>query len=114
MGAEDSEQGRGGHWTRTVTEEEAGHLRVDVQAVEVVFVLQAVVLQGVGDVQGQTFARGAANKHWHHEVALSGRRKTWRRGVGGRTSFLPHTPPLPARLTLTRGNPIVIFLKTLL
>lgn len=63
VGAEDGEQSRGGHWTRTVTEEEAGHLRVEVYAVEVVFVLQAVVLQGVGDVKSQTFARGAANKH---------------------------------------------------
>lgn len=38
-GTEDSEQCRGGAWTRTVTEEEAGHLRVRVKAVKVVFVL---------------------------------------------------------------------------
>lgn len=49
---EDNERGRRGDWTRTVAEVEAGHLEVDMHAVEVVFVLQAVVLQRVGDVEG--------------------------------------------------------------
>lgn len=107
--SEDSKQGRGRDWTRTVAEEEAGHLRVDVHAVEVVFVLQAVVLQSVGDVKGQALAWGAADKHWHHQVALSGRRKVSRQGVGVGQRGPPfpstHTHTLHASLTLTRGNP---------
>lgn len=68
---------RGAGWTRTVAEEETGHLGVDVHAVKVVFVLQAVVLQRVGDVKGKALAWGAADKYWHHQVALNGRRKAW-------------------------------------
>lgn len=78
---EDDGQGRRGDWTRTVAEVEAGHLEVDIHAVEVVFVLQAVVLQRVGDVEGQALAGRAADKHWHHQVALSGRRKALCWGV---------------------------------
>lgn len=91
--SEDSEQGRGRDWTRTVAEEEAGHLWVHVHAVEVVFVLQAVVLQSVGDVKGQALAWGAANKHWHHQVALNGRRKASGQGVGVGQRGHPPTPP---------------------
>jgi hypothetical protein len=40
----------------TVTEEKAGHLGVFVHTVEVVFVLLAVVLESVGDVEGQALA----------------------------------------------------------
>lgn len=75
VGAEDREQCRGGDWIRTVTEEKAGHLRVYVNAVKIVTVLYAAVLQGVGDVKGQALSGWTAYKHWHHQVPLSGRRK---------------------------------------
>lgn len=102
-GTEDCEGMGRGDWTRTITEEEAGHLGVNVHAVEVVFVLQAVVLQCVGDVEGQPLAWGAADEHWHHQVALSGRRKALHWGAR-QTPLLPHTSPLPARLTLTTAT----------
>lgn len=102
VGVEDSEQWRGANWARTVTEEEARYLGVNVHTVKVLFILQAVVLQRVGGVEGQALAGGAADKHRHHQVALSRRRQaSWGRGEGEAASSPPRTPPLPARLTLT-------------
>lgn len=106
LGTEDSEQMRRGDWTRTITKEEAGHLGVHPHAVKVVFVLQTIVLQGVGDVEGQALARRAADKHWDHQVALSGSRTVlgrgdrWGGGAGRGGHPSPPTGPLPARLTL--------------
>lgn len=96
LGTEDSEQMRRGDWTRTITKEEAGHLGVHPHAVKVVFVLQTIVLQGVGDVEGQALARRAADKHWDHQVALSGSRTALGRGDrwgGGWTGRTPFPPP---------------------
>ena len=74
------------------------------------FVLHAVVLQRVGDVEGQALAWRAANKHWHHQVALrwGGGEKPGSGAQAGGTPLLPHTPPLPARLTLTRAKLVII------
>ena len=99
-GRKDQGGQRRGRWTPTVPEEKAGHLRVHFDAVEVVFVLHAVVLHRVGDVEGQALAWRAANKHWHHQVALRGRRKAWFWGSGRRD-----TPPPPHTITTCQAHP---------
>ena len=96
-----------GQRSRTVAEEETWHLRVDVHAVEVMFVLQAVVLQCVGDVKGQALAWGAADKQWHHQVALSGRRKAWFWGLGWGGHPSPHHHHVPS-LHSPEGKAIII------